>query len=146
LAIALALGLFLAAMVFASQFNGFLDPLTVLAALPFSVSGADVALFVAYQTINIYSMIGLILLVGIVKKNSILLVDFDDIGCNNCGRGPGSLCVRGRCRKSRSRGGFNYWWSSTFDSSHSLYGAMRLQLLDPRRPARKLTPLFLTQS
>src|ERR1700704_1281431 len=45
-------------------------------ALPFSVSGAFVALLLTHQTINIYSMIGLILLMGIVKKNSILLVDF----------------------------------------------------------------------
>ncbi|MGG2309969.1 efflux RND transporter permease subunit, partial [Salmonella enterica] len=60
----------------ASQFNSFVDPLTVLMALPFSVSGAFVALLLAHQTINIYSMIGLVLLMGIVKKNSILLVDF----------------------------------------------------------------------
>src|SRR5258707_9900416 len=63
-------------MILASQFNSFIDPFTVLIALPFSVSGAFVALLLAHQTINIYSMIGLILLMGIVKKNSILLVDF----------------------------------------------------------------------
>jgi HAE1 family hydrophobic/amphiphilic exporter-1 len=45
-------------------------------ALPFSVSGALVALFLTHRSINIYSVIGLILLMGIVKKNSILLVDF----------------------------------------------------------------------
>jgi HAE1 family hydrophobic/amphiphilic exporter-1 len=45
-------------------------------ALPFSVSGALVALYIAHRSINIYSVIGLILLMGIVKKNSILLVDF----------------------------------------------------------------------
>jgi HAE1 family hydrophobic/amphiphilic exporter-1 len=72
----LLLGIVVAYMVLASQFNSFIDPLSVLMALPFSVSGALVALFLAHRSINIYSIIGLILLMGIVKKNSILLVDF----------------------------------------------------------------------
>jgi hydrophobe/amphiphile efflux-1 (HAE1) family protein len=76
LILALVLGLIVAYMVLASQFNSFIDPVTVLLALPFSVSGAFVALYLAHLSINIYSMIGLILLMGIVKKNSILLVDF----------------------------------------------------------------------
>ena len=73
---ALVLGILISYMVLASQFNSFLHPLTVLVALPFSVSGAFVALLIANQSLNIFSMIGLILLMGIVKKNSILLVDF----------------------------------------------------------------------
>ena len=73
---ALVLGILISYMVLASQFNSFLHPLTVLVALPFSVSGAFVALLIANQSMNIFSMIGLILLMGIVKKNSILLVDF----------------------------------------------------------------------
>jgi len=72
----LVLGIFVAYMVLASQFNSFIDPLSVLMALPFSVSGALLALFAFHRSINIYSVIGLILLMGIVKKNSILLVDF----------------------------------------------------------------------
>jgi hydrophobe/amphiphile efflux-1 (HAE1) family protein len=70
------LGVIVAYMVLASQFNSFLDPISVLTALPFSVSGALVALLVTHRSFNIYSVIGLILLAGIVKKNSILLVDF----------------------------------------------------------------------
>jgi HAE1 family hydrophobic/amphiphilic exporter-1 len=70
------LGIFVAYMVLASQFNSLIDPLSVLMALPFSVSGALLALFIFQRSINIYSVIGLILLMGIVKKNSILLVDF----------------------------------------------------------------------
>ncbi|HXC64354.1 MAG TPA: efflux RND transporter permease subunit, partial [bacterium] len=72
----LVLGIFVAYMVLASQFNSFIDPLSVLMALPFSVSGALLALYAFHRSINIYSVIGLILLMGIVKKNSILLVDF----------------------------------------------------------------------
>ena len=73
---ALVLGIVVAYMVLASQFNSFADPITVLLALPFSISGAFLALWITRQSINLYSMIGLILLMGIVKKNSILLVDF----------------------------------------------------------------------
>ena len=73
---ALVLGIFVSYMVLASQFNSFIHPVTVLLALPFSISGAFLALLVTHQSLNIFSMIGLILLMGIVKKNSILLVDF----------------------------------------------------------------------
>jgi len=74
--VALALGILVSYMILGSQFNSFRHPWTVLVALPFSVSGAFVALLLWGQSLNIYSMIGLILLMGIVKKNSILLVDF----------------------------------------------------------------------
>lgn len=74
--IALILGIFVAYMVLGSQFNSFVHPISVLMALPFSASGAFIALFLSGKTLNIYSAIGLILLMGIVKKNSILLVDF----------------------------------------------------------------------
>lgn len=74
--LALILGIFVAYMVLGSQFNSFVHPISVLMALPFSASGAFIALYLSGQTLNIYSAIGLILLMGIVKKNSILLVDF----------------------------------------------------------------------
>jgi HAE1 family hydrophobic/amphiphilic exporter-1 len=73
---ALILGIAVAYMVLASQFNSFIHPITVLMALPFSLSGALVALYLGNQSLSLFSMIGLILLMGIVKKNSILLVDF----------------------------------------------------------------------
>ena len=73
---AFALGLLVAYMVLASQFNSFSHPVTVLLALPFSVSGALFALWIGGQSLNVYSMLGVILLVGIAKKNSIMLVDF----------------------------------------------------------------------
>ena len=76
LAFALAIGILVAYMVLASQFNSFLHPVTVLTILPLAVSGAALGLFVAGKSLNVFSMIGVLLLMGIVKKNSILLVEY----------------------------------------------------------------------
>jgi hydrophobe/amphiphile efflux-1 (HAE1) family protein len=73
---ALIVGILVAYMVLASQFKSFLDPVTVLTILPLSVAGAMFALLLAGKTLNVFSMIGLLLLMGIVKKNSIILVDY----------------------------------------------------------------------
>ena len=73
---ALWLGIIVSYMVLASQFNSFVHPFAVLLSLPFSVSGAFFALLLSGQSLNLYSLIGLVLLMGIVKKNSILLVEF----------------------------------------------------------------------
>lgn len=70
------LGVLVAYMVLASQFNNYKDPFIILLALPFSVTGAFLALKLTGQSLNIYSFIGLVLLMGIVKKNSILIVEF----------------------------------------------------------------------
>ena len=76
LTFALWLGIIVSYMVLASQFNSFIHPFAVLLSLPFSISGAFFALLLTGQSINLYSLIGLVLLMGIVKKNSILLVEF----------------------------------------------------------------------
>jgi HAE1 family hydrophobic/amphiphilic exporter-1 len=76
LTFALWFGILIAYMILASQFNSFVHGFTVLLAMPFSITGAFLALMIAGSSLNIYSMIGLILLMGIVKKNSIMLVDF----------------------------------------------------------------------
>ncbi|TSC26724.1 efflux RND transporter permease subunit [Corallococcus sp. Z5C101001] len=73
---ALFLGIAVAYMVLGAQFNSFLHPVTVLTILPLSVAGASFALLITGNTLNIFSMIGLLLLMGIVKKNSIILVDY----------------------------------------------------------------------
>jgi multidrug efflux pump len=73
---ALVVGILVAYMILASQFNSFLHPVTVLTILPLSIAGAMFALYATGKTLNIFSMIGLLLLMGIVKKNSIILVDY----------------------------------------------------------------------
>jgi HAE1 family hydrophobic/amphiphilic exporter-1 len=73
---ALIMGIVVAYMILASQFNHIVHPITVLLALPFSLAGAFWAMLLTNQSINIFAFIGLLLLMGIVKKNSILLVDF----------------------------------------------------------------------
>ncbi len=73
---ALILGIIMSFMILASQFNSLKQPFYILLSMPFSFSGALIALFIAGQSFNMYSFIGLILLLGLVKKNSILLVEF----------------------------------------------------------------------
>ncbi|MBI5202873.1 MAG: efflux RND transporter permease subunit [Elusimicrobia bacterium] len=76
LMMALVLGIAIAYMILGAQFNSFIHPITILLALPFSISGALAALWATNQSLNMMSMIGILLLMGIVKKNSILLVEF----------------------------------------------------------------------
>ena len=69
------LALILLFMVLASQFNSFLQPIYVMLAVPLGIVGGIAALWLSGYTLNIYSGIGLVLLIGLVAKNSILLVD-----------------------------------------------------------------------
>ena len=64
-------------------FHNFTQPLTILAALPLSIGGAFGALFITQFSISMPAMIGLIMLMGIVTKNSILLVDYALIAYHN---------------------------------------------------------------
>jgi hydrophobe/amphiphile efflux-1 (HAE1) family protein len=75
MALAILLGILVAYMVLGSQYNSWIHPITILVALPFSITGAFIALFIGGSSINFYSMIGLLLLMGLVKKNSIMLVE-----------------------------------------------------------------------
>lgn len=63
-------------LVLAAQFESFIHPLTILLSVPLALVGAFVSLFIFGQTMNIYSQIGLIMLIGLVTKNSILIVEF----------------------------------------------------------------------
>lgn len=63
-------------MLLASQFNSFIHPLTIMTALPLSLPAGLLALMAFGMTINVYSAIGMMMLFGIVKKNSILQVDY----------------------------------------------------------------------
>jgi HAE1 family hydrophobic/amphiphilic exporter-1 len=72
---AFSLAMVLLYMVLASQFNSFIQPFIIMVAQPLAIIGGVMALWLFNQTLNIYSMIGLVLLIGLVAKNSILLVD-----------------------------------------------------------------------
>lgn len=73
---ALILGVIVAYMILAVQYNSFLHPISVLMALPFGLTGALIALWITGQSLNLFSLIGVIVLMGIAKKNSIMLVEF----------------------------------------------------------------------
>ena len=73
---AFLLALVVVFMVLASQFESLVHPFTVLLAVPLAVTGALLTLKLAGSTINLYSQIGMILLIGLVTKNSILLVEY----------------------------------------------------------------------
>ena len=72
---ALVTALIMVYMVLASQFNSFIQPIIVMVAQPLAIIGGVAALWLTDKSLNIFSMIGLILLMGLVAKNSILLVD-----------------------------------------------------------------------
>jgi HAE1 family hydrophobic/amphiphilic exporter-1 len=72
---AFGLAIVLLYMVLASQFNSFVQPFIIMVAQPLAIIGGVAALWLTGTTLNIYSMIGLVLLVGLVAKNSILLID-----------------------------------------------------------------------
>ena len=73
---AVGLALLLIYLVLAAQFESFRDPLTILFTVPLAFAGALLSLYLFDQTINIFSQIGMIMLIGLVTKNGILIVEF----------------------------------------------------------------------
>ena len=77
---AFVLGLVFAWMILAAQFNSLVHPFTVLSILPLALAGAAFSLAIGGFSLNIFSFIGVLLLMGLVKKNSIILVDYAERG------------------------------------------------------------------
>lgn len=73
---AMFLGVVFIYLVLASLYESFVTPLTILLALPLAISGALIALLLMGKSLDMFSMIGIVLLLGVVAKNSILLVDY----------------------------------------------------------------------
>jgi multidrug efflux pump len=73
---AFLLALVLIFLVLAAQFESFIDPLVIMFTVPLAIAGAVLSLWLFNQTINIFSQIGMIMLIGLVTKNGILIVEF----------------------------------------------------------------------
>ncbi|KQV45621.1 efflux RND transporter permease subunit [Massilia sp. Root335] len=78
--VALGIAVIFIYLVLASQFGSFLQPIAIMVSLPLSLIGVLVALLVTKTTLNIFSVIGVVMLMGLVTKNAILLVDFANHG------------------------------------------------------------------
>ena len=73
---AITLSIIFIYIVLGSQFNSFIHPAAIMASLPLSLIGVFLALFLFNSTMNLFSIIGIIMLMGLVTKNAILLIDF----------------------------------------------------------------------
>jgi HAE1 family hydrophobic/amphiphilic exporter-1 len=76
MSLAFTLGVLLIYLVLASLYESFITPLTIMLALPLALCGAFLALFLANEYMSLFSMLGIVMLLGVASKNSILLVDY----------------------------------------------------------------------
>ena len=95
---AMALAVIFIYIVLASQFGSFLQPVAIMASLPLSLIGVMLALLAWRSTLNVFSMIGLIMLMGLVTKNAILLVDFANRALKEGASVPEALLQAGLIR------------------------------------------------
>jgi len=72
----IVLAVFVIYVILGVLYESFIHPITILSGLPFAAFGALVALWLTHQELSVYAMVGIILLIGIVKKNAIMMIDF----------------------------------------------------------------------
>jgi HAE1 family hydrophobic/amphiphilic exporter-1 len=95
---ALGVAVLLMYLILVMQFGSFLEPIAIMVSLPLSLIGVVLALLLTHDTLNIMSMIGVILLMGIVAKNAILLIDFAKWGQENGMAREDAIVEAGRVR------------------------------------------------
>jgi hydrophobic/amphiphilic exporter-1 (mainly G- bacteria), HAE1 family len=91
----LALAVFVVYLVLGILYESFIHPLTILSGLPSAGLGALVALYLLGMDLSIYAFVGLIMLIGIVKKNAIMMIDFALEGQRNDGKSPAQAIYEG---------------------------------------------------
>ena len=72
----LALSVFVIYVVLGILYESFIHPITILSGIPFAAVGALIALLVTHLDLDVYGFVGIIMLIGIVKKNAIMMIDF----------------------------------------------------------------------
>ena len=97
-ATALLLAIIFIYMVLGSQFNSFLYPVAIMTSLPLSLIGVFMALFVFRSTLNLFSIIGIVMLMGLVTKNAILLIDFIKVAIEKGDDRTHAIMMAGRTR------------------------------------------------
>jgi HAE1 family hydrophobic/amphiphilic exporter-1 len=95
---ALMLAVIFIYMLLGSQFNSFLHPVSIMTSLPLSLVGVFAALFLFGSTLNIFSIIGIIMLMGLVTKNAILIIDFINEAVRNGADRTTAILNAGRTR------------------------------------------------
>lgn len=95
---ALLLAVLFIYMLLGSQFNSFMHPVSIMTSLPLSLIGVFAALFIFGSTLNIFSIIGVIMLMGLVTKNAILIVDFINVAVKNGEERTTAILNAGRTR------------------------------------------------